>query len=504
MVETMGSGGGFLDYDGDGHLDIYLVQAGPLPGFDDLTPLPNRLLRNRGDGTFEDVTEMTGSGELGYGMGACFGDVDNDGAVDIYVTNFGPDRLLHNEGGRFRDVTAASGIDNPRWGASCAFADFDRDGCLDLYVANYVGFTFENHRRCGPEGLAMYCHPDVYDGEADRLYRGRCDGTFDDVTGPAGVRVDDPRESKGLGVIWIDADDDGWPDIYVANDSTRNFLYRNNGDGTFTDIAVRSGTAYNELGFTEAGMGIAAGDTDGDGNIDLFVTHLDFETNTLYRNQGDADFLDATTVAGLAGPGVTRVGFGVNLFDMDADGDLDLFVANGHILDNIGERNGTLTHAQSDQLFENVDGRFVEITRLTAPDLTVPTVSRGSATGDVDGDGDLDLLVTRNNGAAALFRNDSPPGHWIRLRLVSRYGGRDAVGTRVRLYSGDRVQVRELRSGGSYLSQSDPGLHFGLGGGAVDRLEVRWPDGTLQSIPGDRLRLNDETSFVQPAAGDPS
>ncbi|MBP9145974.1 MAG: CRTAC1 family protein [Thermoanaerobaculia bacterium] len=499
LVETMGSGGGFLDIDGDGWLDLFLLQGAPLPGFDptsadDAGAFSSRLFRNRGDGTFEDITEAAGVGDVGYAMGACFGDVDNDGRTDIHVTAFGPDRLLRNlGGGRFEEVTSRAGIDNPRWSAGCAFADYDRDGCLDLYVVNYLDSTVENHVRCGPADLPQYCHPDVFAGVPDLLYRNRCDGsgTFEEVGAAAGIRIDDPQEAKGLGVIWLDDDDDGDPDIYVTNDSTRNFLFRNRGDGTFEEVGVLAGVAFNEQGRTEAGMGIAGGDLDGDDRPDLVVTNLDFETNTFYRNLGDGLFEDATVASGLAGPSVTQVGFGVTAFDADNDSDLDLFVANGHILDNIAVKNPSLSFAQADQLFVN-DGhaRFTEVSPSDAGEWFERTaVSRGAAAGDLDNDGDLDLLVTVNNGPARLLRNREGEGRgWIGFRLLSRHGGRDAVGAVLRLFAGGVVRIQEVRAGSSYLSQEDPRLHFGLGGlDAIERIEIRWPEGETQTVEGSAL-----------------
>ncbi len=501
MAETMGAGGGFLDADGDGRLDVYLVQSGPLPGFRDPTPQPNRLYLGSGGGRFRDVTAGSGAGDSGYGMGACFGDVDNDGLTDVYVTNFGPDALLRNQGPtpaggvRFQDVTAAAGIDNPLWGMSCAFADYDRDGCLDLYVVNYVDFALDNHHRCGTRELPGYCHPDSYNGVPDLLYRNRCvagEIAFEDVTAKAGVRNDDPDQSKGLGVLWTDVDDDGHPDLYVANDSTRNFLYRNLGDGRFRDESLLSGLAFNDQGRTEAGMGVAAGDVDGDGRLDLLVTNLDFETNTFYRALGAGMFEDATAQAGLAGPSLLKVGFGVALFDADLDADLDLMVANGHIIDNIALINSNLSYAQGDQLFENRGGRFVEVSQAAGAYFRAAGVSRGLAAGDVDDDGDLDVLITECDGPARLLRNELSAGRrWIGLELKSRHGGRVAVGARARLVAGDRIQIAEVRAGSSYLAQSDPRLHFGLGDrGTVDRLEIRWPEGQVQQIPGSRLRAD--------------
>ena len=507
LIESMGGGGGFLDFDGDGWLDIYFVQSGPLPGYPDPTPLPNQLFRNRGDGTFEDVTEASGAGDTGYGNGNCFGDIDNDGSVDIFVTNFGPDVMLVNRGdGTFEDVTLQSGIRSPGWSSSCAFADYDRDGWLDLYVVYYLDFTLRTHRRCGSRDIPLYCHPDIYPGAPDRLFRNRGDGTFEDVSKAAGIQVLDPRESKGLGVVWTDTDNDGWIDLYVANDSTRNFLFRNRGDGTFDEIGTVSGTAFNEAGLTEAGMGIAVGDADGDGLQDLFVCHLDFETNTLYRNLGRNLFLDATATAGLGGPSLPYVCFGNEFLDLDLDGDLDLFAANGHILDNVAQHRPGSMYPQPNQLFRNRGtGRFDDVSNAAGEHFQQAHVSRGTAAGDFDNDGDLDLLVLNCGEPPVLLRNDfgvsdaGAAGHWLQLRLLSRHGGRDAIGAQVRLVAGDLVRVAEVRAGSSYQSQGDTRLHFGLGTqNQIDRLEIRWPEGETEVIPGESLRVDRLEVLRQP------
>ncbi len=514
MVETMTGGAGWLDADGDGLLDAYLIQSGPLPGYPDQTPLPNQLFRNRGDGSFEDVTEGSGLGDTGYGMGACYADVDNDGDVDVHVTNFGADRLYSNDGsGVFEDVTEEAGINNPAWSASCAFADYDRDGWLDLYVTNYVDYRLDSPIVCEAEDRPHYCHPDNFGGVSDILYRNTGDGVFEDVTVAAGVQITNPAQGKGLGAAWLDADDDGDVDLYVANDSTRNFLYQNEGDGTFRDIGIRSGSAFNRNGETEAGMGIAVGDTAGIGRLDLFVTHLDFETNTLYRNLGKAGFDDASEPSGLAGPSITRVGFGAQLFDLDLDGDLDLFVANGHLLDNVAELSDTLTFAQPNQLFENRgDGVFRDISDASGAHFATSGVSRAVAAADYDDDGDLDLLVAQCDEPAVLLRNYTErAGRWIMLDLRSKYGGRSAVGARATVIAhasgmgaggkratgapdpanASRTWIAELRAGDSYLAQGDPRLHFGLGD--VTRLErviVRWPEGDITEIDGAELTLD--------------
>ena len=496
MVETMGSGGGLVDLDGDDRLDLVLLQGHPLPGHPDRDSPESivwrdRVWRGSGDGTFVDVTAEAMAVEPGWSMGLCAGDVDEDGDPDLVITRLGADRLLINDGGRLRDATAGSGIDGPEWGASCAFADFDRDGCLDLAVVNYVDFSLENHRECVEGGLSAYCHPDVYAGVPDRLYAGRCDGTFRDVSDASGIAVEDPNESKGLGVLWTDVDDDGWIDLYVSNDSTRNFLWRNRGDGTFEEVGVTTGVAFNEEGVTEAGMGIDAGDVDGDGRLDLIVTHLDLETNTLYRQYGDGFFEDATRPAGLAAPSHERLGFGVELFDADLDGDPDLYVANGHIIDNIDQMRATASFEQPDQLFENrrgaaaTMGRFEQVARA-GPWFDQARVSRSVVAGDLDGDGDQDLVVTTCGGRPAVLLNriaDGRPAVVLDLRLPS---GRSAVGARALLIDdrGGR-QVEEVRAGHGYLSQGGPRLVFGLADGAgVASLEIRWPDGSQQSLAG--------------------
>ncbi len=510
MVETMGSGGGLVDLDGDGHLDVVLLQGQPLPGHPEylphaplrgdvpLAPLrgdgdagqewSDRVFKNLGGGAFADVTAEAMAAEPGWSMGMCAGDVDEDGEPDVVITRLGADRLLINDGGRLRDATAGSGLDNPQWASSCAFADYDRDGCLDLAVVNYVDFGLDNHKQCSEGGLPAYCHPDVYAGVPDRLYAGRCDGTFEDVSAAAGIAVEDPDESKGLGVLWTDFDDDGWIDLYVSNDSTRNFLWRNRGDGTFEAAGVATGVAFNEEGVTEAGMGVDAADVDGDGLLDLMVANLDLETNTLYRQLGGGFFEDATRPTGLAAPSHERVGFGVELFDADLDGDPDLYVANGHIIDNIAEMRSTAAFEQPDQLFENRRGRFESVARA-GPWFAEARVSRSVAAGDLDGDGDQDLLISVCDGAPALLFNrvaDGRPAVVVDLRMAS---GRSAVGARAVLHD-DRggVQVEEVHAGSGYLSQGGPRLVFGLADGARPvRLEIRWPDGSEQTVDGEAI-----------------
>ena len=488
MVETMGSGGGLVDLDGDGRLDVVLLQGEPLPGHAEAGPWTDRVWRNLGEAgsvRFEEITSEAMGAEPGYSMGLCAGDVDQDGDADVVITRFGADRLLLNDGGRLRDATEGSGLVAPAFSTSCAMADYDRDGCLDVAVVSYVDFSLETHKDCTEGGLPAYCHPDAYAGVPDHLFQGRCDGTFEDVSSSAGIAVEDPDESKGLGVIWTDFDDDGWIDLYVSNDSTRNFMWRNLGDGAFEDVGVASGVAFNEDGVTEAGMGVDAGDVDGDGRLDLYVANLDLETNTLYRQFGEGFFEDATRQSGLAAPSHERVGFGVELFDADLDGDLDLYVANGHILDNAREIRASASFEQPDQLFENRRGRFEPVARA-GPWFSEARVSRSVAAGDLDGDGDQDLLITTCHQEPVVLLNrvaDGRPAVVVDLRLPS---GRAAVGARAVLVDsqGGR-QTEEVRAGNGYLSQGGPRLVFGLAdGSSVTSLEVRWPDGSRQTVDG--------------------
>ena len=504
MAETMGAGGGLLDYDGDGDLDVYLVQGGPLPGYPDQTPLSDRLYQNDGTGRFTDVTEPSGLGDTAYGMGTCFGDVENDGDEDIYVANFGPDSLWINDGdGTFRDGTAGAGIDNPLWASSCAFADYDRDGWLDLFVVNYVDHSLTNNQRCGPADALMYCHPDAYNGVPDVLWRNRGDGTFQNATATAGVLDDDPSQGKGLGVSWIDIDDDGWLDLFVANDSTRQFLYHNQGDGTLEEVGVMRGAAFNAEGATEAGMGVAIGDIDQDGWLDIFLTTLDIESNTLFRNEAGRLFEDLTDRLGLSVDPERRVGFGTEMLDADSDGDVEVFVGNGHIIDNIAAINPSLTFEQTNQLYEDQgDGRFVDVAASAGPAFATPGVARATAAGDIDGDGDLDILVTHNDRSVVLLRNDSTRrGRSVLLDLRSRNGGRPAVGAKAWATAGGRTWVAELRAGGSYQGQGDHRLHIGIGDAQrLEYLVIRWPEGDRQTIPGAEVALDRVTRIVQPPA----
>jgi hypothetical protein len=493
IVETASGGVLVLDYDGDGRPDLYFVNGAPLPGHPDHgTRDPgNALYRNRGDGTFEDVTDAAGVRAGGYGMGGSAADIDNDGDLDIYVTRFGPDLLLRNRGdGTFTDATADAGLGDGRWSSSASFVDLDGDGFVDLFVCNYLDFTLEKHKTCvgtDREGRATesYCHPDEYGGTGDLLYRNRGDGRFEDLSVRAGVV--NPQEGKGLGVVASDYDGDGDQDLYVANDTTRNFLYRNDGDWRFEDLALTAGVGYNEDGLPEAGMGTDFGDIDRDGRPDLVVTNFDLEKNTVYRNVGGGFFVDGTTAAGLAGASLTELGFGCDFFDADNDGWLDLMIANGHIIDNVEAMQPSLRYAQPKQFFRNRgDGRFEDLTRAAGADLSRPRVGRGLATLDFDADGDLDVAICNNGGPAELLRNQGGNDRgWLGLALVSARSNRSGIGARVELLAGGLRQTEEVRTSSGYLAQNQIELHFGLGlAEQVDEMIVHWPSGQVDRFTG--------------------
>jgi hypothetical protein len=501
MAETIGSGVCVLDYDADGWPDLYFVQSGELALKPGGAPAAGSVLyRNRGDGTFEDVSARAGVSAVGYGMGCTSADIDNDSDTDLFVTAYRRHTLFRNNGdGTFSDATPASGIGNPSWGVSAAFGDYDRDGLPDLYIVNYVDFTLENNVYCGDmkPGYRTYCHPQTYNGLPDALYRNLGGGRFKDVSRAAGVA--DPS-GKGLGVVWGDFDADGWQDVYVANDSTPNFLYHNNGDGTFSEIAGKAGVALSEDGMPQAGMGVAAGDCDGDGREEIFVTNLSQEINSLYRNLGSNLFADESYASGLGAPSLLFLGFGTDFLDADLDADLDIFVSNGHILDNVELYSDTITFKQTALMFENLGGcRFRDVSAGSGDYFLQKDVGRGSAVLDYDHDGDPDLAIAANNLPAHLLRNEADRGkrHYLAIGLAGRKG-RDALGAVVRVPAAGRFLRAEARSASSYLSQGDAVLLFGLGEEAQGRtVEVSWVDGRTESftLPGvDRYFLLQEGS----------
>ena len=486
VIETVGPGAAFLDVDADGDLDVYLLNGAPTgPGAVPSPQLVNRMYRNSGAGTFVDRTAGSGLGDDGYGMGSCAADVDNDGDLDVYVTNFGPNRYYENDlpAGRFVDRTAAAAVGDSAFSTGCAFADVDADGFVDLYVANYHDFSYANHKLCaeGGSGLQLYCGPESFNGVRDHLFRNQADGTFTDETEARGLLSTDGKE---LGVVFGDIDLDGDPDLYLANDKTLNFLYLNKGGGHFDETGLLAGVAYNEDGDVEAGMGVHLADYDGDMLPDLLVTNFQWETNTLYRNVGGATFLDETFNAGFGKSSIPYLSWGTQFFDVDNDGDRDAFIASGHLESDVEIYENT-TYAQRNQLFLNDgSGRFEEITPIQGSALDKRQVSRGAAFGDYDDDGDIDILVANVSERPQLLRNDTVgAGHWLRLRLEGTRSNHSAIGARVTLKAGSQQASAEVATGGSYLSQSDLRLHFGFGSATVvDSVSVSWPSGVVQVL----------------------
>ena len=515
LVETMGSGGLFFDFDNDGWIDMFLVDGGSLADPALAKQARHRLYRNRGPSTrperspgprsgqapatgsgltqFEDVTDRSGIQHRDYGMGACAGDYDNDGWVDLYVTNRGANVLYRNTGqGVFVDVTAAAHVGSTSWGASCAFGDLDRDGDLDLFVTNYVQIDATHSPYCGDAKLRIrfYCHPLNFEPLPNVVYRNDGNGVFTDVTAKYGIA---DRRGNSLGVVIADYDEDGWPDVFVANDSVPNFLFRNSGGTRFEDVALRSGMAVATDGKARAGMGIDTGDYDEDGHLDLVVTNLDFETHSLFRGLADHLFFDASSESGVGFATLPFVGFGAVFLDYDNDGHLDIAIANGHIMDNAPQYHAGATYAQRNLLFHNESARrFAEVGRSAGPGFALEKVSRGLAYADIDNDGDLDLLVTNNGQTADLLRNDSDKTqNSLLVRVIGVKSNRSGIGARLRLTSAGRTQARDVKAGSSYLSQSDTRVHFGLGRAArAERLEVRWPSGrieTLKDVPANHI-----------------
>jgi hypothetical protein len=495
MVETFGSGVGWIDYDNDGFQDLYFVNGAP--------GTSNALYHNNKDGTFVDVTRQAGvsgegAGKAAYKTGVAVGDYDGNGFLDLYVTAFGPNVLYKNNGdGTFTDVTAAAGVaGNPaEWSTSTGFFDYDRDGRLDLYVVNYLDYRLNDNPYCGlrQPGRRMYCHPTMFDGMADRLFRNNGDGTFADVSAKAGIAN---PSGKGLGVVFCDFDRDGNTDIYVANDSVRNFLYRNNGDGTFRDVAYGAGVGFDANGKPQAGMGTDCADYNADGRPDLFVTNFSEELNTLYENRGDGVFEDVSEKAGL-GSGFVPLGFGTKFFDADNDGDLDLYVTNGHVIDNIAMYQPALTYAQRDLFYENIGGRFRDTSDRMGPALKVARVGRGLAVADFDNDGNLDVVIANLGRAPVLLRNEgSQHNNWLTIRAAGTRSNGFGLGARVTLETPAGVQAQEISNVASYLSSNDLRLHFGLGKLArVPRIDVLWPSGTKQTltdVPADQILTIEE------------
>ena len=474
-VETFGAGAAFLDYDGDWDLDLYLVNGTYLKGLPP-DPLPrNHLYQNHGQGTFHNVSGLTAAADPGYGFGVSVADYDADGDQDLFVANYGPNALYRNDSGTF--ARKEVGVEDPRWGTSAGFFDYDLDGDLDLFVANYVHFSLDANIVCKVGKTRSYCEPAAYSPIGDILYRNDGD-RFTDVSEPAGITL----AGRGLGVAFADYDLDGDTDLYVANDGTMNFLYENQ-RGTFAEVGLAAGTRYDEHGHAEAGMGTDFGDYDRDGDMDLFVTNFAFETNTLYQNDGQGQFAIASGRLGLGEASFRPLGFGTRFFDYDNDRDLDLFVANGHVMDVVAEWDSTQTYRQTNQLFRNEDGqRFADVSASMGPAFAQANVGRGTAVADYDDDGDLDLLVTTVAAPPRLLRNDGGHRHhWLQIFLTGRTHP-DALGARVVVTAGDVRQTQEHQSGSSYLSSHDPRLHFGLGTATHARVEITWPSGQVQTL----------------------
>jgi predicted nucleotidyltransferase len=497
MAEIMGAGAALFDYDSDGDLDVYLIQGTTFdekkrPGETKFPPPTgwkpgNRLFRNdlipSGKLRFTDVTEKAGVGYIGYGMGATTGDYDNDGDVDLYVTNFGSNLMYRNNGnGTFTDVTGETGVDDLRWSSSAAFVDYDRDSDLDLFVCNYIDFTIKGNKRCfAPTGEPDYCSPASYRPVPDRLFRNEGKGKFTDVTQTSGIGA---SFGPGLGVACADFNGDGLIDIYVANDGAANLLWINKGDGTFEESGLMSGAAYGADGVARAGMGVTSGDFDNDGDEDLLVTNLTKEGSTLYRNNGKGQFDDATIEFNLSQASFLSTGFGVAWFDYDNDGWLDLFAANGAVTLLPALRGQPYPFHQRNQLFHNEGGKgFREVTNSAGPALQLSEVSRAAAFGDIDNDGDIDVLVTNNNGPVRLLLNQAAPrSHWLHVKLIGVKDNRDGYGARVAVIRKNaRPLWRRVQSDGSYLAANDPRVHFGLGGDAsVEAIGVIWPSGSKE------------------------
>jgi hypothetical protein len=521
IVDATGNGAAWFDYDNDSNLDLLIVNGSTRERMKHGGDPMVALYRNEGKRQFKDVTAVSGLLHRGWGMGACIADYDNDGYEDVYVTAWGPNVLFHNNGnGTFKEVTQSAGVGDARWSTGCAFGDYDRDGFVDLYVANYVAFDERTVRKrgqgCSYMTLAVLCGPQNLPGEADVLYHNTGKGTFTDATRAAGIN--DPGY-YGFGVLFADLNDDGWPDIYVANDSGPNLLFRNNRNGTFTEEGLKVGVALSDNGREQAGMGVDAGDYDGDGHLDLIVTNFSHDYNTLYENSRPGFFTDVSYVAGIAQGGAPYMGWGVGLVDVDNDGLLDLFVANGHVYPDIdGQRLGT-AYLQRKRLFRNLGNkRFRDVTDEVGGGMLLKKSSRGAAFGDYDNDGDIDVVVVNLDGRPTILRNDTPnTNHWATFRLVGsatklsgradRIGmnsNRDGIGARVRLQAGGRWQTGEARGDGSFMSHNDLRAHFGLGSAdQIQALEIRWPSGrvdTAKGLAADRFYVATEGQEIKPVA----
>lgn len=477
FIEPLGRGLALLDYDNDGDLDIYLVNGCDLPNTNSPISSKNTLYRND-NGKYVDVTTAASVGDTGYGLGCCVGDYNNDGYIDIYVTNYGPNVLYKNNGdGTFSNVTDHTGVGGNQLSSGCAFLDYDADGHLDLYVVNYVKFDLDANPICSRKGIRTYCTPEALEGESDRLYHNNGNATFTDVTKEAGITA---LPGKGLGAVCGDVDNDGDIDIFVANDTTPNLLYLNNGNGTFTEDALFAGVALSEEGRAYSGMGANLGDFDNDGFLDIVITNFQDQVNNIYHNSQSGFFNDHSFATGIGEKSLPYLAWGVGFVDFNNDGWLDLFVANGHLDDNIAEIDPVGTYPQPNQLFWSKQATIFEYTEIGVP----PKVSRGAAFGDIDNDGDVDIVTTNLKDSPTVLRNDGGnSGNWLSVKLVGTHCTRDAIGTRVTVTTGESSQIREVKSGSGYLSQNDLRLHFGLGNvKQVSSVTVRWVCGHIETF----------------------
>ncbi len=486
IVETLTAGVALFDYDGDGAVDIYFLNGAPTPGYHAEKIPRNALYRNDGNWHFTDVTDQAGVGDTGFGLGVAVADYNNDGALDLYVNNFGPNVLYQNNGdGTFRDVIASAGVGAGNLtGAGACFLDIDGDGDADLYCANYIDFTYQNHVQPMVAGFPRYAGPKDFKAVPDTLFRNNGDGTFTDISDSSGIGR---HAGTGMGMVCLDYDNDGDTDVAVLNDVSGNFLFQNDGTGHFQEVGLLSGIAFNVDGTELGSMGFDCADYDNDGWIDLFQTAYAKELPALYHNCGGAFFEDVTRAAGAGVYTYPHVNWGVNFADFDNDGDRDLFIANGHLQDNVQLYDGSTSFAVRNTLLMNTgDGKFQDVSRVCGNGLSVKKSSRGSAVDDLDRDGDVDLVVLNSRESPTVLRNDSETGHhWIGIRLVGTRATRDGVGAHVRVFVGDRVQLDEVHSGRGYQSHCGLQLHFGLGNhDHVDRIEVRWIGGGRETFHG--------------------
>ncbi|MBV9181575.1 MAG: CRTAC1 family protein [Acidobacteria bacterium] len=498
IIETTGSGAAFFDYDNDGWPDIFLVNGSRLEGFSQGQDPTSHLYHNRHDGTFADVTSAAGVALKGWGQGVCAADYDNDGFTDLFVTFWGHNVLLHNNGnGTFTDVTKKAGLwqSEVTWSTGCAFLDYDRDGRVDLFVSHYVDLDLEHTPEpgssdlCQWKGIPVMCGPRGLKGTHNQLFRNNGDGTFTDVSAKSGVA--NTPSYYGFTVLTGDFDNDGWPDVYVACDSTPSLYFHNNGNGTFTEMAAAAGIAYGANGHEQAGMGAHAADYDGDGWLDIVKTNFSDDAPNLYHNNRDGTFSETTFEAGL-GKNTQFLGWGTLFVDVDNDGWPDLFMANGHVYPEVDGKGLNSTFREPRLLYWNQhNGKFRDLSLEAGPGITTPRNGHGVAAADIDNDGTLEILVNNSHDQASLLKNLGEHGNWILLHLIGAKSNRNAIGAQVKLRVAGHLQVQEVRSGGGYVSQSDFRLHFGLGRATrADSIDIRWPSGTLQhfaNLQGNRI-----------------